>query len=1349
MPTSNEKTPAAELSDAKKHLLIKHLQGVPLADRASGSIQPRAAGAKTPLSAEQSSVWLQATLERKLPIYNEAVTVRFRGELHAPVLEQSLNFFIARHEIWRTTFQQMADEVVQQVEPEVRLALTLVDLRAHPDVEGESSRIASAQACLPLDLEQAPLLRATLLQLSAEESRLHLVISHLIVDSFSLRRTFLPELRHIYAAFALGRQPSLPAVSLHYADYALWRNQQAASSNMDAPLAYWKHQLAGDLALLSLPTDRSRPKELTRRGDMRRFNLPPHTVQALRRLVQHSKTSLYTVLLTALKVLLFRYSGQEDVIVGTVADGRRRPELEAVMGCVMDVFPVRTRPRAALSFLDYLKQVHETFLDGLAMCEPPLAHIVDAAGVTREHSHQPIFQTLFAFQPNEAEADCLWSVTGTEIATSTSKFDLCIEADEQADEQADRIGVRIFFSTDLFDVETIYRLIGHWETLLHGVCANPECVIGDLPLLTATEQQTMQSWNATKQPLPQTTIHDLILAQGKRTPNRTAITWGATGWTYARLMDEAEQIAAALLQAGITRHALVATVLGRSPSLVASLLGILMTGAAYMPIDPATPTSRIALCFESARPDWVLAERSYLGVAAMPSGRTLVLEDVLAAPRVGVGATISSGPDDLAYVLYTSGSTGVPKGVEIVHRGVVNLLLSMQHDPGFNENDSILAITTISFDISVLEMFLPLISGGRIVLASREDATDPAKLGRLIDSGACTYVQATPATWTSLLESGWQGKAGLRVLCGGEAMSRSLAEQLLAQGMDVWNVYGPTETTVWSTIGRVKPSSGAVSVGQPIANTTTYILDARQRAVPIGVAGELYLGGSGLAKGYRNLPAVTDEKFITVDAANGERLYRTGDVAVYRGEGEIELRGRLDNQVKIRGHRVELDEVEVNLAAHPAVAFAAARVWADSSGGNTLTAYLVGQQGTHLLGSEVRDFLRSRLPAYMVPTQIIFMAAMPLTPSGKVDRSKLTKPEQVEAVEQDVSHPTERRMARVWAQILGVRRVGRNDSFFDLGGHSLLLLKLLRAVNQEFETKLDLPQLFEAPTVTKLARLISGLDSPQNTGSLVTLNPYGTARPLFMVHSHMLYGRLPGALGFDQPFYGLKELPPGDDLSPGFIDSLLDEHVRQVRSIQPHGPYQIAGWCFAGLMAYEVARRLETAGEQVSTLFLLDSWCPYTTPRKSRKAYIAERSSVALAKGIHRFVERVANRCLGTLVILRMQAIRASKSLLYRLFSSMGFQHPAALASTDILGYEWLRNYHILPYRGDITLVLPAKSYFDPQQSDTSCGWAPFTSGLVRHLLAPGDRQSMFLEPNVASLAAALKRHMRESLLPN
>ncbi len=860
------------ISEQRRALLQELLSGGAAAHRRSDdTVQPRARGQIAPLSVEQSHVWFHASMVPDLPLYNEAITIHRRGPLHLDALENALNAFLQRHEIWRSAIETRDGHLCLVPRPDLHLKPPLIDLSGLPETERESAalRIATEDALKPFDLARAPLLRARLVRLAPENHRLYLTLHHIIFDGVSIYRLFVPELGALYADYARGVEPSLSVPKLQYGDYALWRERQLASARTERELRYWREKLSGELPVLNLPGDRNAPAAPSHRGSMETFHLSPALTTLAKEVSRREGATLYATLLAAFKALLHRYSGQQDIVVGGVTDTRRRPELEEVVGYFLNTFALRTQPRAAMSFRDYLREVQAVVIEALDASNLPFDRVVRELAPKRRGGRHPLFQVFFSIEPPAPAFPEGWALTQMDVTVGAVKFDLYLELDQEPD----RIIGRFLYSTDLFDAPTIRRMIGHWQVLLEAALRNPQCALAGLPLLTVEERQEMLSRNQTAQSYPQTTIHGWIQEQGQRTPGAIAVECGGKAWNYRELTARAASIAAQLRHAGAQPGTVIAIAAERSLDMVAGLLAILKIGAIYLPLDPGLPEARLQLLVEDARPAIILTTQA--SRARLPSSEAAIVVCGEALPPAGGGeADICDivSPDDPAYILYTSGSTGRPKAVEICHRSVVNLLAAVGRDIGFTARDAFLAVTTLPFDIAALELFLPLVTGARLVVARSQEAGDPAGLAALIVRSGCTAIQATPATWRGLLAAGWRGDPRLTLLCGGEALSPDLAASLLNCCGNLWNMYGPTETTIWSLRHKVSAADSVVPIGRPLANTRAYILDATGAPVPDLVPGELMIAGNGLARGYRNDPVLTAAKFIDAPGTRRARL---------------------------------------------------------------------------------------------------------------------------------------------------------------------------------------------------------------------------------------------------------------------------------------------------------------------------------------------------------------------------------------------------------------------------------------------------------------------------------------------
>ena len=1210
------------LSSAKRALLDQRLSGKFTRERNSERIKARSAGAVVPLSMEQHRIWLHAESNPDVPIYNEALTIHREGAYNHAVFESAFNELIRRHESWRISVQMIDGQLAQTIHSGLRVHIPFIDLSnlSRERRKAEAHRMAAEDASRVIALDAAPLFRVRVVRMSPEDHRVYLTLHHIIFDGISAYRIMVPELAMLYDAFAAGMPSPLAEPAVQYGDYAIWRQQKLASQENARSIEFWKRQLAGALPVLRLPIDRGRPPRISNRGSMECFTMHRGTLDALKKLSKTYGVTLFISLLAAYKALLFRYSGQDDIIVGVAADARRRTELSNMFGYILDTLPIRTHPSAEMRFCDLLSEVRESLLGAHSAAEVPFNQIVRAVQPSRSAQHHPIFQAFFALEPPGKGFPAGWDLSQMDVDVGVAKFDLYLELEERGDGMAGRF----LYGKDIFEVDTIRRMIGHWQTLLAGISSTPECAIGHLPLLTNSEIVQLRApggWNDTAREYPDRTLHELIEAQAHRTPEKIAAVYGDTSWTYRDLLARANAVTNNLRDLDVKPGAIVAVVLRRSLDMLAGLVGIMKAGAAYLPLDPQAPAARRKLCLADAKPSAILTESR---ITDLPADIAPLLfadaldENVVPDPRPMRVTT----PDDLAYVIYTSGTTGDPKGVEISHTAIVNLLTSMQAQPGFTAQDRLLAVTTVSFDIAALELFLPLISGGTVFIASREIAQDPSLLAEAIESSKCTVMQATPATWVALLRANWKGprsSRNLRVLCGGEPLSRELAQRLLATGVELWNMYGPTETTVWSTVDRVKSGTGAVSIGKPIANTTAYILDEQLQLVPVGVTGKLYLGGAGLARGYHDRSQLTVDRFVHVPVLGGVRLYCTGDLAVRRPDGSLQCLGRIDNQVKVRGFRVELEAVEAAVRRHPKVAAAAARIWPDATGSARLSVYIVGNGGPPPNAGALRQFLSAELPDFMIPSDVIHVEALPLSLNGKIDRAKLQPPQPARrsAAIRKSLNAAEEKLAAIWKEILNLESIEADDSFFDLGGHSLLVATLQQRIAAEFGQRPSMAMLFQTHTFEQQAALL-GNSAGSFTSGILPLQPSGTRPTLFWLHPPPLVGNLANELGSDQPMIGIT-LSESDVVSLGSTPSFQNiaaHHVEKILGVQPSGPFFLGGLCLGGIVAYEVASQLRRAGHNVELVILLDAQNPRffrrigSVPDEFSKAYFYLREAL-------------------------------------------------------------------------------------------------------------------------------------------
>jgi len=1076
----------SHLSDAKRILLQNSLSG-----NAAGSskglarITPRPRGNVVPLSLAQEQVWLHDQMAPPgVPVYNETLTLRRSGPLNVVALERTFAEFIRRHEIWRTTFELREGQPVQVIHsPEAGFKLPLVDLRNLPELEREPEavRIAREVACTPFDLKEGPLLRATLVKLNDSDHRLFLTFHQMIFDGVTAYHVFLPELSAIYLAFSQNQPSPLPDPAIQYADYAIWQREQLKPEVIAGQLAYWQRKLAGELPVLAWPSDQFRPALQTYRGEIQIAAMSKELLQNLKTLGREQRVSLFMILVAGLASVLHRYTGQSDIIVGTPTAGRTLPEFEKIPGYFLNILPLRIDVSGDPTFQQLLLRVRETVLGALSNSDVPLTQLVQTIRPAPYPARNPFFQAAISIEPLIHSVDSGWSATQSDIATGASKLDLYIDVDERPE------GVvgPVTYNPDVFDADAIRRLIQHWRTLLEAAVANPDRAVSKLPLLTPSERrQTVVEWNLTRVNYPRNvTIHQLFDAQCERTPEAVALRDANCCLSFRELRERSNQLARFLQKMGAGRGTRIALCVERSLDMVVGLLGILKTGAAYLPLDPSLPISRMQFEIEDANAALVVTQQGVLDKIPIRNTKTTVTLDrdwhSIAREAIDDFPThVDAG--DPAYVLYTSGSSGGPKGVEGTHQGAINRFWWMWERYPFQAGDACCQKTNLGFVDSVWEIFGPLLAGIPSVILPPEIVRDPEELLQSLAAEKVTRIVLVPSLLRALLDHAPQLQERVPRLklwsCSGEMLSSELVRRF-RQGFPeatLLNIYGASEVAAdvtWHEV--VEEDAGApVPIGKPISNTQIYVLDPHRNPVPVGVRGEIFVGGDGLALGYWNRAELTAERFVENPIAPEEskRLYRTGDLGRWRRDGEIEYLGRVDGEVKLRGMRIDLGEIESVLVSHPGVREAAVERL-EEGGDVRLVAYLVRGDGEKTNGRELRRHVRSKLPEHMVPARFVQVAELPLLPSGKVNRLALGAVQGIELKEQGTVAPRtdgEKKLAEMWAEVLKVKEVGVDQNFFELGGHSLLVLQVMARIRREFDVELGVRTMFEEPTIAGL-----------------------------------------------------------------------------------------------------------------------------------------------------------------------------------------------------------------------------------------------------------------------------------------
>ncbi|WP_286619207.1 amino acid adenylation domain-containing protein [Variovorax sp. J22R115] len=1049
--------------------------------------QPRGDDMRLPISLAQQRLWLHDRVYGQDAAYNIALALRLRGALDRDALRAGLEALLRRHEPLRTAFHEEGDQVYQRIDAAAPLPWRQVDLRALAPRQrvDEARRQAATQAAQPFDLGSAPLLRSVLWQLGDDDHVLLLVVHHIVADGRSIE-VLADELGACYAARLAGQADGLPALALQFADFAWHQRESADAAALGESLGYWQRRLAGLSPLLALPTDRPRPPVPSTAGAAVHWTFDATLTGRLRRLAREAGATPYVVLLAGVALLLARYCDCDDLAIGCPVTHRDRPELERLVGFFVDTLALRidlSDPGEPLSFLELLARTRTAVAEGFHHQRATFDQVVEALGIARHAGHAPLVQVSVAMLDARHAAPRLPGIDAEpfELDNPTARYDLSIEIyDGEA-----AIDLYWIYATALFDRDSVQRMARHLRNLLDAALADPARPVATLAMLDADERQaaleagndTAVGWGLADD--GGLFVHRLFEAQVRRTPEAVAVSADDRHWRYAALDARADRLARRLRRLGVGPDVLVGVYLERSFDLVAGLLAVLKAGGGYVPLDPDHPQERLALMIEDAHPS-VLLTHSALAARLRAGGAQVLCVDSDAGGDGGEGlAPVELRGENLAYVIYTSGSTGVPKGVMIPHRAIGNHMRWMAQRLPLGPGDAVLQKTPCGFDASVWEFYAPLIAGARLVLAAPRRHADPAYLLRVVREQAVTVLQMVPTLLHLLVDHPDFARCPSlrRILSGGETLSADLARRAAATGAEVYNLYGPTEATIDATYcrwqGSAATSAANVPIGTPIANMRAYVLDAAGEPVPTGVAGELCLAGLGLALGYLNRPERTAERFVrdpfSTPAPADARMYRTGDRVRRLADGQLELLGRTDRQVKLQGVRIELDEVEAVLALHPAVAQAAVTLQATTEG-PMLVACVVGDPAPD--AAELRAYLRARLPDAALPAAFVALPALPTTSSGKVDRQALAAlptPRPTAREPAPARTPTEAALAPIWAELLGRELVGVDDDFLDLGGHSLAAIRVIGRIRQAFGVELSPQLLFEGATVASLS----------------------------------------------------------------------------------------------------------------------------------------------------------------------------------------------------------------------------------------------------------------------------------------
>jgi amino acid adenylation domain-containing protein/non-ribosomal peptide synthase protein (TIGR01720 family) len=1139
------------------------------------------------LSFQQYRLWLIDKIEPGNHQYNMPGILKLAGALDERALKESIRTIVNRHSILRTVYHEKEGNPYQLVKHTVTADIVrTVDLSGFDKNEQENKirDFARREIETPFDLSKDLLLRANLLKQGAKNFVLLVTLHHIAADAWSID-IILRELAALYTAYARNLADPLPEPEFQYIDYAHWQRQWLQGGILKKQLDYWAGRLQGIPRVHSVPLDKPRPPVQSYRGGSYRHSVDQALRKELEEFVQTRGVTLFMGLQTAFACLLGRYSGKTDIVMGTPVANRQRPEQEQMVGFFANTLVLRTDLSGNPAFSELLRQNKEDLLNAYEYQQLPFEKLVEELQPERSLSHSPLFQILFVLQNNKQPA---FKLPGLDTSTmrldeTASKFDLTLEV------VAGDNGLLIHWEyiTDLFREETIRRMAEHFMVLLRGAIERPETRVSALPLLTQAEShRLLREWNDTGTLYPkEQCVHELFQIQAARIPGSIAVLFNELALSYEELNARSNRLAHYLIEQGVKPETLVGLNVERSLDMLVGVLGILKAGGAYLPLDPGYPAARLEYMLNDSGVDIVLSHAHLREKMAFGDRRVVSLDDadLLAELNRYSGenpekSVTGLSAANVAYVIYTSGSTGQPKGVMIEHTSLMNFLCSMRNAPGISANDALLSVTSTSFDIHTLELYLPLISGARVIIATADDTVSPASLSALMVRHGVSIMQATPSTWKMLLTENWEAQRPMKILCGGEAWSTSLKHDLLRRrNVELWNMYGPTETTVWSSVKKIVPQDGDVHLGPGIANTQLYVLDENRELCPVGIPGELYIGGEGLARGYLNRPELTAERFVgnpfsdRSDSGRPARMYRTGDLVRWLPEGDLQFMGRLDQQVKIRGFRIELEEIENQLSKSNCVQSAVVVAREDEPGNKRLVAYITADKAIRGAGSDsdlvntLRTMLHSTLPGYMVPAAFVLLDAMPLTPNGKIDKKALPMPEGLPPADEYVAPGTdaESTLAGIWSQLLAIDldRLSVTANFFALGGDSILSIQMV-ARAAKAGLRLTVKQLFEHQTIQTLALVIGAGtlaepalpdDAGPNADSDV---PVIGDTPLTVDQASFL------GSGFNMPQWGIiiKLYEQTETFNPAILEDAINEVLMHHDAMRASFKQEEGGW---------------------------------------------------------------------------------------------------------------------------------------------------------------------------------------------
>lgn len=1299
----------------------------------------------------QREIWLSCILggEDANLSYNESVSLEIQGDLHISSFKRAVNELIRRHEALRSTISPNGETlIIYKSEPVKTGLIDLSDL-AEPGKSKELQSFMRSEINTPLDLKEGPLLKVFLHKTNNQQYVFTIIKHHIIGDGWSTG-IMLEDLSKLYNAYIKGEEPVLNKV-YQLSDYAAEQAEFKATAEYKETEDFWLDLYKDKVPTLDMPVDRPRKSPRSYKGSRFDYQLPKEFIAQIKAIGAKAGCSLVTTLLAAFEVFLYEKTQQTDTVVGLPSSGQAATGLIDLVGHCVNLLPLKSHIDPEKSFTDYLKKRKREVLDAYDHQRITFGELIKKLYIPRDAARIALVPVVFNIDMGMDNAVAFDGLQFKLISNPRDyeNFEIFLNATGSVNGMT----LEWSYNTDLFDQSTIEKFNRDYHAILEKIIAEPSILIGNL----AEVEETVSDANSIEEIyIPEGQTFNTLFAQTvKEYAKKIAVSFHDTSLTYSQLNDKVDQLVAYFAEQGIKTGDIVALSVDRSIEMLVCLLACLKSGAVYLPLDPEYPLDRIEFMLDDSAAKLLMVSATYKGRYKTRTAE-VVVEEIW--PRLSQ-YKLKSAPEvtgaDLAYVIYTSGSTGKPKGVQLSHRNLVNFLLSMQKTPGILDSDKLLAITTISFDIAGLELYLPLISCAELVMADNEAIKDGRILISILDEQKISMMQATPSTWQMMLDSGWEKPSHLKALAGGEALPKDLAEKILSRTSSLWNMYGPTETTIWSTVKQVLPGENAITIGRPIDNTQVYIIDEDGRRVSDGIVGEIYIGGTGVATGYLNRPELTAERFVKdkYSKVEGAKIYRTGDLGKIAENGEIICLGRIDHQVKIRGHRIELGEIESAIAKQKDIKQSVVTAWEHTPSDKRLVAYVILANGLANTEGDIpreiinkwRNNLTDELPGYMVPDDFIVMKAFPLTPNAKIDRKALPKPQHKKALDVAVAEreltKNEQIIAEIWSNVLGMQDLEPSDDFFELGGHSLLAVKVMVEIEKMTGERLPLATLFNNSTIEKLALQLA-TDHEDEWDTIVPIKTSGTKPPLYLVHGSglnlLMFKPVSHHFSEDQPLYGIQAIGLGKKVDvPDTLEEVAAYHIKELLKVNPDGPYNLAGYSYGGFIAFEIAKQLMAMGKKVDLLGMIDTNASALLQPKGKTARLAKKVTRQFYK-----VPFFAN----SFIKYPKESLQYQQLVFKRKFSKLKPAETNITIDTYTLYEQQIRekynfltdNYNLQPFSTTISLFRVEKRlYFLDDQK--YLGWDKIARKGIKIYTTPGDHKTFLEPPNDEKFARVIQ----------